>query len=76
MPGIRVGDGLIIATKSVFARDVGAHTSLAGNPAKENPFAFCTIIQGIFLEIPVRIGEIEENYSVPKAILWRRYIML
>lgn len=35
MPGIRIGDGAIIATKSVVTRDVEAYTVVGGNPAKE-----------------------------------------
>jgi len=35
MPGIRIGDGAIIATKSVVTRDVEAYTVVGGNPAIE-----------------------------------------
>jgi len=35
MPGIRVGDGAIVATKSVVTRDVEAYTVVGGNPAKD-----------------------------------------
>jgi virginiamycin A acetyltransferase len=35
MPGVRIGDGAIIAAKSVVARDVEPYTIVGGNPAKE-----------------------------------------
>jgi len=34
MPGIRVGDGAIIAAKSVVVGDVASYTIVGGNPAK------------------------------------------
>lgn len=46
MPGIRIGDGAIIATKSVVTRDVKAYTVVGGNPAKEIRLRFeASIIQ-------------------------------
>ena len=46
MPGIRIGDGAIIATKSVVTRDVEAYTVVGGNPAKEIRLRFeASIIQ-------------------------------
>jgi virginiamycin A acetyltransferase len=35
MPGIQIGDGAIIATKSVVTKDVEAYTVVGGNPAQE-----------------------------------------
>jgi len=35
MPGVIVGDGAIIATKSVVTSDVAPYTIVGGNPAKE-----------------------------------------
>lgn len=35
MPGVKLGDGAIIATKSVVTKDVAPYTIVAGNPAKE-----------------------------------------
>ena len=35
MPGIRIGDGAIIATKSVVTSDVEPYSIVGGNPAKE-----------------------------------------
>jgi len=35
MPGVKVGDGAIIATKSVVTSDVAPYTIVGGNPAKE-----------------------------------------
>lgn len=34
MPGIKIGDGAIIATKSVVTKDVEPYTIVGGNPAK------------------------------------------
>ncbi len=35
MPGIKVGDGAIIATKSVVTKDVAPYAIVGGNPARE-----------------------------------------
>lgn len=35
MPGIRIGDGAIIATNSTLTKDVEPYTIVGGNPAKE-----------------------------------------
>jgi len=35
MPGIQIGDGAIIATKSVVTKDVESYTVVGGNPAQE-----------------------------------------
>ena len=35
MPGVKVGDGAIIATKSVVTKDVEPYSIVGGNPAKE-----------------------------------------
>jgi virginiamycin A acetyltransferase len=35
MPGIKVGDGAIIATNSTVTKDVSPYSIVAGNPAKE-----------------------------------------
>lgn len=35
MPGVTVGDGAIIATKSVVTKDVAPYSIVGGNPAKE-----------------------------------------
>ena len=46
MPLIRIGDGAIIATKSVVTQDVEAYTVVRGNPAKEIRLRFeASIIQ-------------------------------
>jgi virginiamycin A acetyltransferase len=34
MPGVQVGDGAIIAAKSVVVNDVSPYTIVGGNPAK------------------------------------------
>ncbi|MEM1136019.1 MAG: CatB-related O-acetyltransferase [Bacteroidota bacterium] len=35
MPGVKIGDGAIIAAKSVVTKDVEPYTIVGGNPAKE-----------------------------------------
>ena len=35
MPGVKIGDGAIIATKSVVTKDVAPYSIVGGNPAKE-----------------------------------------
>ena len=35
MPGVHIGDGAIIATKSVVTKDVAPYSIVGGNPAKE-----------------------------------------
>ncbi len=35
MPGVKIGDGAIIATKSVVTKDVEPYSIVGGNPAKE-----------------------------------------
>ncbi|MEO1516713.1 MAG: CatB-related O-acetyltransferase [Bacteroidota bacterium] len=35
MPGVKIGDGAIIATKSVVTKDVAPYAIVGGNPAKE-----------------------------------------
>jgi len=34
MPGVKIGDGAIIATKSVVTKDVEPYAIVGGNPAK------------------------------------------
>lgn len=34
MPGVKIGDGAMIATRSVVTKDIPAYTVVAGNPAK------------------------------------------
>lgn len=35
MPGVKIGDGAVIAARSVVTKDVEAYTIVGGNPAKE-----------------------------------------
>ena len=40
MPGVKVGSGAIIASKSFVARDVPAYSVVGGNPAKVIKYRF------------------------------------
>lgn len=42
MPGVQIGDGAIIASKSVVTRDVAPYTIVGGNPAQEIKKRFST----------------------------------
>lgn len=66
MPGVTIGDGTIIATKSVISKDVEPYSIVGGNPAK--------LIRKRFLEEKIKellemkwwdwsIGEITENIN-------------
>jgi virginiamycin A acetyltransferase len=35
MPGVKIGNGAIIATKTVVTKDVESYSIVGGNPAKE-----------------------------------------
>lgn len=43
MPGVKIGDGAVIAARSVVTKDVEAYTIVGGNPAKEIKKRFSNI---------------------------------
>lgn len=51
MPGVTIGDGAIIATKSVVTKDVAPYSIVGGNPAKEIRKRFSEEIIQELLEI-------------------------
>lgn len=51
MPGIQIGDGAIIASKSVVTKDVLPYTIVGGNPAKEIKKRFSNDIIDYLLKI-------------------------
>ncbi|MFU2017937.1 Vat family streptogramin A O-acetyltransferase [Peribacillus butanolivorans] len=51
MPGINIGDGAIIAAKSVITKDVEPYTIVGGNPAKKIKTRFSAEIISKLLEI-------------------------
>lgn len=67
MPGVRVGDGAIIATNSTVVKDVAPYSVVGGNPAKEIRKRFSDKQIEKLLEIEWWNWEIEkitENLSV------------
>ncbi|QYY57852.2 Vat family streptogramin A O-acetyltransferase [Dehalococcoides mccartyi] len=51
MPGIKIGDGAIIAARSVVTKDVAPYTIVGGNPARVIKTRFSSEIVNILLEI-------------------------
>ena len=51
MPGIKIGDGAIIGTKSVLTKNVEPYSIVGGNPAKEIRKRFSTETINALLEI-------------------------
>ena len=51
MPGIKIGDGAIIAAKSVVTRDVAPYTIVGGNPANKIKERFTNTIIEELLQI-------------------------
>ncbi|BDW93743.1 CatB-related O-acetyltransferase [Muricauda ruestringensis] len=51
MPGVKIGDGAIIATKAVVTKDVEPYTIVGGNPAKEIKKRFSEDIISKLLEL-------------------------
>jgi virginiamycin A acetyltransferase len=51
MPGVKIGDGAIIAARSVVVRDIEPYTVVGGNPAKEMKKRFSAETIKTLLEI-------------------------
>lgn len=51
MPGVQIGDGAIIAAKSVVTKDIQPYTIVGGNPAKIIRQRFADAIVQVLLEI-------------------------
>ncbi len=51
MPGVTIGDGAIIATKSVVTKDVPAYSIVGGNPAKVIKYRFDADVIDTLLKI-------------------------
>lgn len=51
MPGVKIGDGVIIGAKSVVTKDVEPYTVVGGNPAKTIRKRFCDNVIEILLDI-------------------------
>jgi virginiamycin A acetyltransferase len=67
MPGVRIGDGAIIATNSTVVKDVDPYSIVGGNPAKEIRKRFSKEKIEKLLEIQWWNWEIEkitENLSI------------
>ncbi|PFD98436.1 acetyltransferase [Bacillus cereus] len=66
MPGVKIGDGAIIATKSVVTKDIPPYTIVGGNPAVEIKKRFSDEIINGLLEIKwwhLDIKSISENIN-------------
>lgn len=51
MPGVRIGDGAIVASRSVVTSDVAPYTIVGGNPARSVKQRFPDDVVGALLEI-------------------------
>jgi virginiamycin A acetyltransferase len=69
MPGVKVGDGAIIASKSVVTKDVAAYTVVGGNPAK-------LIRQRFSDEVIAKLLEVQWwNWSIDKIAQNGQYLL-
>ena len=50
LPGVKIGDGAIVAAYSVVAKDVAPYTVAAGNPAKEKKRRFSDSLINLLLQ--------------------------
>ncbi|MHA7843235.1 MAG: CatB-related O-acetyltransferase [Winogradskyella sp.] len=76
MPGVKIGDGAIIATKAVVTKDVEPYTIVGGNPAKpiKKRFSAATILKLLQLkwwdwDIEKITKNLEKLTSHPEALL-------
>ena len=60
MPGVKIGDGAIVAAKSVVTKDVKPYTIVGGNPAQVIRQRFSDEIINVLLEIAWWNWEIEK----------------
>ena len=51
MPGVKIGDGAIIAAYSVVTRDVEPYTVVGGNPARQVKKRFGPELTGLLLKL-------------------------
>lgn len=66
LPGVKIGDGAIIAANSTVGSDVSAYTIVAGNPAKPIRKRFDDELIGILLQFKWWDKEIDEiNRLIP-----------
>jgi virginiamycin A acetyltransferase len=69
MPGVKVGDGAIIASKSVVTKDVAPYTVVGGNPAK-------LIRQRFSDEVIAKLLEVQWwNWSIDKIAQNGQYLL-
>jgi hypothetical protein len=51
MSGVHIGDGAVIAAKSVVTKDVKAYSIMAGNPAKHRRYRFAPDVRRLLLHM-------------------------
>ena len=69
MPGIEIGDGAIIASKSVVVKNVSPYTIVGGNPAKEIKKRFADDVIKTLLEISWWNWDIEKiTHNLEKIV--------
>ncbi|MBM6997415.1 streptogramin A O-acetyltransferase Vat(I) [Paenibacillus sp. DXFW5] len=69
MPGVKIGDGAIIAAESVVVKDVDPYTIVGGNPAKEIRKRFAPEVIQALLDIRWWDADIQVIHSYIGAIV-------
>ncbi len=69
MPGIKIGDGVIIASKSIVTKDVEPYTIIGGNPALAIRKRFSTEVIDMLLQLQWW------NWSVNKIVMYANVLL-
>ena len=71
LPGVKIGDGAIVAAHSVVTKDVAPYTLVGGNPAKPLKKRFDDELISLLLELkwwdfgPQELAEFLPNLCIP-----------